>query len=98
MFTLFPLTPWLRLGIAFALIALAISVYVPAQSLPLISDDYIQVNLGRMYGPVSSWPDLAADALYRCRATSIVLTYWTEQLFGFDPAAFKVTSLAIHAL
>jgi hypothetical protein len=97
-FSTFPSAPGLRLAVAFGLAALAVAAYLPAQLLPLIGDDYIQVHLGRKYGPVSSWPDLAADALYRCRATSIVITYWTEQLFGFAPAAFKATSVLVHVL
>ncbi|HYP12887.1 MAG TPA: hypothetical protein VEQ63_03100, partial [Bryobacteraceae bacterium] len=68
----------------------------PAQFLPLIADDYVQVNLGRMYGPFDSWSKLAGDVLYRSRATSILLTYWTEQLAGFSPAAFNLSSLTLH--
>jgi hypothetical protein len=88
----------LRPGLALGIVALAIAAYIPAQLLPLIADDYVQVILGRTYGPVSAWADLAADALYRCRATSIVVTYWTEQLFGFSPAAFNLTSLMLHVI
>ncbi len=84
--------------IGLGLAALAVLAYVPAQLLPLIADDYVQINLGRKYGPVSAWPDLAADALYRCRATSLVMTYWTERLFGFSPAAFNLSSLLVHVL
>ena len=88
----------LRLAVALGLAALAIAAYIPAQLLPLIADDYVQVNLGRKFGPVYAWPALAADALYRCRATSILITHWTEQLFGFSPAAFKATSLFFHVV
>jgi hypothetical protein len=80
------------------LVVLAIVAYVPAQLLPLIADDYVQINLGRKYGPMSAWSDLAGDALYRCRATSLVITYWTEKLFGFSPAAFNFSSLIIHVI
>ena len=88
----------LRLVVGLGLAALAVLAYVPAQLLPLIADDYVQINLGRKYGPVSAWPDLAADALYRCRATSLVMTYWTERLFGFSPAAFNLSSVLVHVL
>jgi hypothetical protein len=77
---------------------LAVLTYAPAQLLPLIADDYVQIDLGRRYGPVSSWDELAQDALYRCRAVSILLSHWTESLFGFSPAAFKATSLLLHVL
>lgn len=64
----------------------------------MIADDYIQIWLGRNYGPVSGWAELARDPLYRCRATSLLLTYWTEQIFGFNPFVFNATSLALHIL
>jgi len=81
-----------------ALAALAALPYVRSFSLPLISDDYLQVELGRVYGPVSLWPALAQDPLYRCRATSIVLTHWTEQWFGVSQNAFLLTSIGLHIL
>jgi hypothetical protein len=93
-----PSTRKLRLAIVVGLAALAAAAYIPAQLLPLIADDYLQVGLGRRFGPTSSWADLAGDALYRCRATSILITYWTEKLFGFSPAVFNATSLLFHAL
>ena len=66
--------------------------------IPFVSDDYIQIALDREYGPASGWTGLFGDALYRCRATSLVLTYWTERWFGLDPFPFNVSSVAIHAL
>ncbi len=41
---------------------------------------------------------MAGDALYRCRATSILLTNWTEQLFGVSSAAFRAQSVLMHAM
>ena len=81
-----------------ALVALAVVPYVPFFSLPHISDDYLQIELGRKYGPVSGWSQLAGDALYRCRATSILLTNWTEQAFGATPVVFQAQSTALHAI
>ncbi len=72
--------------------------YLPAQFLPFISDDYIQIALAREYGPVSGWAALAADPLYRSRATSLVLTWWTERVFGADPLVFNLSSLLLHIL
>jgi len=80
------------------LTALSFLAYGRALQLPFISDDYVQVQLARDYGPVSGWPALAHDALYRCRATSLVLTYWTERAFGLDPFVFRFSSLALHIL
>ncbi len=76
--------------------ALCVLAYARALSLPLISDDYLQIRLAREYGPVVQWGRLAADPLYRCRATSLLLTYWTEQWFGFSVTAFNVSSLLLH--
>jgi len=86
------------IGLVMALSALSTLAYVRSLWLPLISDDYLQVQLGRQYGPVSSWPALAADPLYRSRSTSILLTHWTEQLFGISVMAFNLTSLVLHIL
>src|SRR6185503_5178495 len=78
--------------------ALCLLAYLPALSLPLIGDDYLQIQLGRDYGPVSGWPALAQDALYRCRATSLALTYWIDSAFGLDPYYYNLTSLLLHVL
>jgi hypothetical protein len=83
----------------FGLVAgLAFLAYLPALSLPFISDDYLQIELARQWGPVSGWPALAAEPLYRARATSLVLTYWTERAFGFSPTPFNLSSLLLHIL
>ncbi|MEO5924190.1 MAG: glycosyltransferase family 2 protein [Bryobacteraceae bacterium] len=70
--------------------------YARALSLPFIADDYVQIQLARDYGPVSKWSALAQDALYRCRATSLVMTYWIEQVFGLKPIYFNLASLLLH--
>jgi len=54
--------------------------------------------VARQFAPVSGWDDLARDPVYRCRATSHFLTYWTEQLFGLDPVAFNWSSIFLHVL
>lgn len=77
---------------------LGLLAYSRSLSLPFIADDYLQIHLARDYGPVSGWSNLAKDALYRCRATSLVLTYWTERLFGLESSAFSISSLALHIL
>jgi hypothetical protein len=80
------------------LAALAVLAYLPALRLPFIADDYIQIALARLYGPSSGWRALAADALYRCRATSLVMTYWTERFFALNPLAYNWSSLILHIL
>lgn len=91
-------TPRLRLGTAALCALLAMIAYAPAQLLPFISDDYLQIELARKYGTVSGLASLATDALYRCRATSLILTHWTESAFGLNPLAYNLSSLAIHVL
>jgi hypothetical protein len=78
------------------LTALALLAYGRALFLPFIADDYLQVQLARRFGPISGWPELAADPLYRCRATSLVLTYWTDRAFGLDSFVFRCSSLLLH--
>ncbi|MEQ1887250.1 MAG: glycosyltransferase family 2 protein, partial [Bryobacteraceae bacterium] len=94
----FGLSPRTAAGMLVGLTALTLLAYGRALQLPFIADDYVQVQLARDYGPVSGWPALAQDALYRCRATSLVLTYWTERAFGLDPLAFRLSGLVLHIL
>jgi hypothetical protein len=91
---------WTRLRVA-ALVLLCLSIlslfaYGRALFLPFIADDYVQIQLARTFGPVSGWSDLAKDALYRCRATSLLLTYWTDLAFGLDPFVYRLSSLLLH--
>ena len=80
-------------------IALASAVaYAPFQALPLISDDYTQIWLSRLYGAPAGWGQLAADALYRCRATSLVVTHWVDLAFGTWAPAYFLTNLFVHIL
>lgn len=81
-----------------AVTLVATATYARALQLPLISDDYLQVVLARQYGPIDGWLALASDALYRCRATSLILTHWTETLFGIDPMVLSLSSLLLHIL
>lgn len=92
-------SPWLTaLLMLICLSILSLLAYGRALGLPFIADDYIQIQFARDYGPVSQWPALFHDALYRCRATSLVLTYWTERAFGLYPLAFNLSSLLLHVL
>jgi hypothetical protein len=84
--------------IAFLIVLLSVAIYLPFLTLPLLPDDYLQATLARKYGPVSAWGALAEDPLYRSRATSLILTYWTETIFGFSRLAFGISSILIHAV
>jgi hypothetical protein len=75
---------------------LSIAAYFRALQIPFISDDYLQIQLSRDYGSFSSWGALAGDALYRCRATSIVFTYWLDKLVGLEPWYYNAASLLLH--
>lgn len=84
-------------GIGVILAALCLLAYFPFRALPLISDDYVQIDLARKFGPVSGWDELARDALYRCRATSLVLSYWVDRSFGIGKA-FWTVDLLLHVV
>jgi hypothetical protein len=83
-------------AVLLALVVLCVLAYGRALSLPFIADDYIQIQLGRDYGPWQKWGALARDALYRCRATSILLTYWLDQAVGLNSVIFNLTGLVLH--
>lgn len=86
------------LSILGGIAGLAAIAYAWAISLPLIADDYVQAMLAAQFAPVSGWRELAGDALYRCRSTSLFLTYWTMALFGVNRLAFNLTSLSLHIM
>lgn len=88
---------WGSIPIALLIVLLSVAVYLPFLTLPLLPDDYLQVTLARKYGAVSAWGALAEDPLYRSRATSLVLTYWTDTVFGFSRLAFGISSILLHA-
>lgn len=81
-----------------AIALLATVPYWRSLSLPPIEDDYIQVWLGRIYGAPDQWAALLADPLYRCRATSIVLTRLADDYFGNSPWAYDFQSLFFHGV
>jgi hypothetical protein len=79
-------------------VALAALAYWRALALPLISDDYLQIFLARSYGPPEAWRDLFADPLYRCRATSLWLSFALDRFFGVQAFALNLAGLALHIL
>lgn len=87
-----------RLVVCAGLAVLAVVAYWPALLQPYIADDYVQVNFARRWGPMSGWASLAQDALYRCRATSLVMTWWTESLFGNNAAVLYASSILMHVV
>lgn len=81
-----------------AIALLATVPYWRGLSLPPIEDDYVQIWLGRIYGAPGQWAALLADPLYRCRATSILLTRATDELFGNSQFVFNLQSMLLHGL
>lgn len=80
------------------LASVAILTYVPFLGLPPMQDDYLQMNLAERYGAPAGWGDLLRDPLYRCRATSILLTAATAHWFGWSILAFNISSMILHAI
>lgn len=71
--------------------------YLPFLALPFISDSYLQIYLGRQYGPISHWGDLSRDILYRSRATSLVFTFLVDDWAGANPVFHRLGSIFVHA-
>jgi hypothetical protein len=88
------LRTWVWVSVVVA--ALSLLAYLPLLRLPLISDDYLQIGLARQYGSWQGQQTLFADALYRCRATSLWLTWLADRLFGPDALAIGVLCLLLH--
>jgi hypothetical protein len=80
------------------LAVLAIIAYLPALTQPFIEDDYPNIRLARVYGPISGWEKMADDSVHRVRATSFILSYVIYHVFGLQPAAFYSASILLHIL
>lgn len=79
-----------------AIAGLAVLAYLPFLGLPFISDDYTQVRMARQYGHPGGWAGLADDALYRSRATSLLLTAAIDAVWGLAPWAHHLAALGLH--
>ncbi len=79
--------------------AAALLTYWQGFRLPLISDDYLVIDLARQYAEEpGGWTVLAGDALYRTRAVYMWLTAQLYAVAGLTSAAYAALSLALHAL
>jgi len=83
--------------VALCIVVLSCILYIPFLRLPLLPDDYLQITLGRKFGPVGEWHSLLQDPLFRNRATSLIFTYWTDLLFPLSRLAFGTSSILLHA-
>jgi hypothetical protein len=73
-------------------------LYLPFLAVPFLPDDYLQITLARQLGPIRHWHDLFADPLFRNRATSLVMTYWTDWFFPLSERACGISSILLHAV
>ena len=87
--------PSLYVGVC--IILLSCVLYVPFLRVPFLPDDYEQITLARKLAPIHQWPHLLKDPLYRNRATSLILTYWTDLLFPVSAVACGISSILLHA-
>lgn len=74
----------------------ALAAYGAVLPLPLISDDYTVLQIARGYGEPGGWQRLAGDALYRCRATFMILTHFMDRWFGLNPLPYNLAGLLTH--
>lgn len=77
---------------------LAIVAYLPTLSQPLISDDYPNIAMARIYGPPTGWGQMLSDDVNRVRATSWITIYLVEQVAGLSATAFYSFSILLHIL
>jgi hypothetical protein len=86
--------PYWRLAV---ILGLAVLAYAPALTLPVISDDFVQIPLAAKYAS-AGWAPLLHDTAERTRATYMFLNYALDRVFGFTPAPFYAASILLHAL
>jgi hypothetical protein len=79
------------------IVLLSCILYLPFLRLPFLPDDYEQITLARKFAPIHQWRHLLEDPLYRNRATSLLLTYWTDLLFPLSAVACGISSILLHA-
>lgn len=78
------------------LAALAVLAYLPALSLPFISDDFVNIDKALTYVPQSGWQALAQDPVHLYRPLFLGPTYWLFKTFGPWPPAFYASSILLH--
>lgn len=77
---------------------LSMLAYGWAVRLPFMSDDYGQIAMARDLSSANGWSTLAGDALYRTRATSLVVIYQMDRWFGLNPIPYNLLSLGMHVV
>src|SRR5215813_11741431 len=87
-----------KASLLFVIAVLAVIAYSPTLAQPFISDDYPNIRLALVYGPVSGWEKMVSDPVQRPRATSFILSYALYRVFGLQPAGFYSAGILLHIL
>ncbi len=80
------------------LAALAIVTYLPALGQPFIEDDYSNIILSQHYGPLSGWPTMFGDPIFRLRATTWLFFYLANRAFDIDATGYYCVIIGLHIL
>ena len=89
----------MRLPFVLAWLAvLAIVAYLPALSQPFIEDDYSNIILAQHYGPVSGWPMMFGDPIFRLRATTWLLFYLLNRVFDIHATGYYWVMIGLHVI
>jgi hypothetical protein len=80
------------------LAALVVLAYLPSVGIPLIADDYPNVEQSLSYGAPSGLDTLLHDAQFRLRSTSYWIWYGVWKTAGMNPAACHAVSVALHVV
>src|SRR5215813_911226 len=87
-----------KASLLFVIAVLAVIAYSPTLTQPFISDDYPNIRLALVYGPISGWEALANDPAHRARAITVIFPYFIHRIFGLQPAAYYSVSVLLHVL
>jgi hypothetical protein len=80
------------------LAALVMLAYLPSLGIPLIADDYPNIEQSLTYGTAPGMGTLLHDAQFRLRSTSYWTWYEVWKSAGMNPAACHAVSLALHVV
>lgn len=78
------------------LAALVLLAYAPTLKQPLIEDDYPNIVLAQHYGPLSGWPQMFSDAIFRLRTTTWLFFYLLNRFFGMHAAAYYAAMILLQ--
>jgi len=85
-----------QLAILAILAGLAALAYAPALTQPFIEDDYSNIILAQHYGPLSGWPEMLGNPVFRLRTTSWLELYALNRLFGVHAAPYYAVTILLH--